>query len=855
MMEHVEQRLGNYRLIELLGKGTFADVYLGEHLYLNTPVAIKVFRLRVNSPTLADFLSEAGRISHLVHPHIIRVLDFGLEEDTPFLMMDYAPYGNLRELHPTGSVVPFSTIVSYTTALASALQCAHDQHLVHRDLKPENVLLGSKHEVLLNDFGLALLASDQELLRVKERFGTLSYMAPELILGQPVPASDQYALSVMIYEWLCGHLPFSGSLVHISNQHLYADPPSLCERHPDIPRAVEQVILKGLSKEPAQRFVDVLSFARAFEEACYAFTSTNIPTPFFISGLHQDELPLQFQNVPFPLTSLIGREMELRAVRDLLLRPEVRLVTLTGVGGVGKTHLALALGNALQETCADGVSFVSLASIYDSELVIPAIAQALGLQEGGMLTPMRLLKAFLREKHLFLVLDNFEQVLLAAPLLTELLTSCPRLKILVTSRAVLHVWGEHIYRVQPLEVPDLRQGPDLESFSQIASVALFVQCAQALLPAFQLTEENARDVAKICTRLEGMPLALELAASYSNVFSPHALLSRLEHPLDMLTGGRGDAPLRHQTLRNMLSWNDDLLSADEHRLFRRLAIFDGGFSLQAVEEMMSAFGEVSMSVLDGIVALLDKSMIQSMTYSEEEPRLFVYEVLREYGLELLAACGELEQTRDAHALYFRALAEATVCNADHSDSHTRLQREECNFRAAVEWLLEKGERGNALRIVAAFEKISQAHQDEHMLLASQGKASMREGASYQEFDQFDLDRMDLRFEQNTRMQKRRRDQQGVVMNVNALDTLTPHRRNRVSGWTELRSSAAAYKELTTREIEVLRLITMGLSNKQIAEQLVLSQHTVSGHIQSIFGKLALNSRSAATRFALEHHLV
>ena len=276
MMEQIEQRLGNYRLIQLLGKGTFADVYLGEHLYLNTPVAIKVLRSKLDPSTLAGFLNEARQVSHLVHPHIVRVFDFGLESEAPFLVMDYAPYGNLRELHPSGSVMPLPTIVSYTMALASALQCAHDQHLVHRDLKPENVLLGSKHEVLLSDFGLALLASDQEVLRVKERFGTLSYMAPELILGQPVPASDQYALAVMVYEWLCGHLPFVGSAVHISNQHLYAVPPSLCEGHPEIPRAVEQVVLKGLSKEPAQRYVDVLSFARAFEDAYYTFTTANV---------------------------------------------------------------------------------------------------------------------------------------------------------------------------------------------------------------------------------------------------------------------------------------------------------------------------------------------------------------------------------------------------------------------------------------------------------------------------------------------------------------------------------------------------------------------------------------------------
>src|SRR6266568_138984 len=263
MMERGVQQVGNYRLKQVLGKGAFADVYLGEHLYLNIPAAVKVLHSQLDSPTLADFLSEARHISHLVHPHIIRVFDFGLESEVPFLVMDYAPNGNLRQKHPPGSAVPLPTIVTYIMDLASALQYTHDQHLIHRDLKPENVLLGPKHEVLLSDFGLALLASGTESMQVRGQFGTLAYMAPEQIQGQPSPASDQYALAVMIYEWLCGQLPFVGSAARISNQHLYTAPEPLCERHPTIPLAVEQVVFKGLSKEPALRFVDVLSFATA----------------------------------------------------------------------------------------------------------------------------------------------------------------------------------------------------------------------------------------------------------------------------------------------------------------------------------------------------------------------------------------------------------------------------------------------------------------------------------------------------------------------------------------------------------------------------------------------------------------
>jgi len=858
MMERVEQRMGNYRLLQLLGKGAFADVYLGEHLYLNSPVTIKVLRARLDSPTLKDFLTEARHISHLVHPHIIRVFDFGLEAEAPFLVMDYAPYGNLRQLYPPGTVVPLPTIVSSVMALASALQCAHDQHLVHRDLKPENVLLGSKHEVLLSDFGLALLTSDGASLQVKERFGTLSYMAPELILGQPVPASDQYALAVMVYEWLCGHLPFEGLTAYISNQHLYAVPPSLCEKHAEIPRAVEQVVFKALSKEPAQRFVDVLSFAMALEEASSAFSppyvlpALRVATPSEASSSLQD-LQGRYQSIPLPLTPLIGRERELQAVRDLLLRPEVRMVTLTGTGGIGKTHLALTLGNEVQETFAEGACFVSLSTIYDSELVIPAITQALGLQEREDRSPLELLKSFLRDKQLLVVLDNFEQVLPSAPLLSELLSSCPQLKILVTSRALLHVWGEYVFIVPPLEVPDMQYLPERKALSQIASVALFVQRAKAMLPEFQLTDGNARDVAGICSRLEGVPLALELTATSSNVLSPHALLSHLEHPLEVLTGGRRDAPPRHKTLRNALSWNDDMLSADEQTLFRRLAVFVGGFSLQAAEAIATAHGGMRISVLDGVTALIDKSMLQKPAHGRDEPRLYLLELLREYGLERLAECGELEQTRDAHAAYYIALAEAVELHTNQIVWQELLEHEVKNLRTAVEWLLESGQLEKALRIVAALEQASKVSQESNELNSTESRVRVLSVVNYDVFNQNDIELPDVLFEESDRRSRQLHGQQEGIVTLSRIDNITHKHRDRAMRTIEP-ISTPTYEELTAREIEVLRLLAMGLSNKQIAERLVLSPHTVSGHIQSIFGKLALNSRSAATRYALEHQL-
>ena len=869
-MERVGQQLGNYRLIRLLGKGAFADVYLGEHLYLHTSVAIKILRAQVDESTLTNFLTEARLVSHLVHPHIIRVFDFGLEANIPFLVMDYAPLGNLRRLHPRGTVVPLPTVVSYVKALASGLQYAHDQHLIHRDLKPENVLLGPKHEVLLSDFGLALLTTETDPAHVKQRFGTLAFMAPELILGQPSPTSDQYALAVMVYEWLSGQLPFGGSADQLANEHLYAVPLSLCAKNPEVPPSVEQVVFTGLSKEPALRFVDVLSFARAFEEA-----SQDERPPHAISPPPEGEVAGErsyrhsrrgrFCNVPALLTPLIGREHELQAARDLLMYPEVRLVTLTGPGGIGKTHLALALGNELTEVFADGVCFVSLESITELWLVIPIIAQALGLPEMGDSSAFDHLKTVLRDRQLLLLIDNFEQVLPAAPVLCDLLSTCPQLKILVTSRALLHVWGEYEFTIPPLEVPDLHNLPDREALLQVGSVALFVQRTQARLSEFWLTEGNARDIAEICTRLEGVPLALELSAARSKLLPPHLLLSRLEPSLKVLTGGRSDAPARQQTLHNTLSWNDDLLSSDEQTLFQRLAVFVGGCTLQAAEAISTALGGTATSVVEGVASLIDKSLLQRPALDEDETRLYPLEMIRAYGLERLEANGEMEQTREAHAAYYLTLAEeagSALPSVQRAAWQKRLEREHENLREALRWLLERRRIEETLRLVLALEQfwlsggyaIEGGNFLERALRASRESdapvpSQLRERAL----------RVASSLASSYSESERATDLQGgserVSLPLEVKQTIAATSAYNRGEPPARPHFPLAQEELTAREIEVLQLLAMGMSNSQIAERLVLSPHTVNVHNQSIFGKLGVNSRSGATRYALEHQLV
>jgi len=401
-------------------------------------------------------------------------------------------------------------------------------------------------------------------------------------------------------------------------------------------------------------------------------------------------------SVPMPLTSLIGREQEVAAAYDLLLRPEVRLVTLTGPGGVGKTHLSLQIANDLLNGFTDGVCFIPLTTISDPDLVVPTIAQELGVKEIGDQVLFDLLKAYLRDKHLMLLLDNFEQVLLAAPWLSDLLAACPHLKILVTSRAVLHIHGEHEFPVPPLALPDLTHSPKSEDLAQYAAVVLFLERAQAVKPGFQVTATNAHAIAQICVHLDGLPLAIELAAARIKLLPPQALLGRLERRLPVLTSGAQDVPARHQTLRNTIEWSYNLLDAQEQRLFRRLSVFVGGCTIQAIEAICGALGDGDGAgqLLDKLASLIDKSLLQQAGQGEDEPRLGMLETIREYGLERLADSGEAEAARWAHALYYLALAEeanAELSSPQQAAWLEQLEREHDNLRAVIRWSLEPAE--------------------------------------------------------------------------------------------------------------------------------------------------------------------
>ena len=701
------RQVGNYQIIRLIATGGMASVYLADDLKHHRNVALKVMHPEIAAAIGHDrFLREIDIAAQLTHPHILPLYDSGTDGSTLYYVMPHIEGDSLRARLEREGRLPIEESLRLALQVAGALGHAHAHGIVHRDVKPENILI-SQGFALVADFGIARIAQSSATepaapaaspgrggTNVGLILGTPGYMAPEQSVEQTSVdgRADQYSLACVLYEMLAGQAPFPGTdRAELMVRHARVSVPPLGAARADLSPGVSRAVERALSKLADERFPTMAAFAEALEVAGNGGEA--------LADRPAAEAHSTPNNLPRQRTRFIGRERELDECTARWV--DGRQLTLTGIGGSGKTRLALRLAEMQLANHPDGVWFVDFAPLQDIDRVPLALATALNVHEVAGTPLVDSLIRRLGDSQTFLVLDNCEHVLrAAAEYCATLLAHCPRIRIVVTSREALGIEGERTVEILPLGLPALG-AVEPAAMAGSEAVRLFVDRARIVDVNFMLDAACAGPVAEICRRLDGIPLAIELAAARVSVLSVEEIRARLDDRFRLLTGsGRGALP-RHQTLQATIQWSYDLLEPGDQRLFRLLSVFAGGWSLAAAAAV-GADGADQFQLLDAISRLVRKSLVVFSREATGVSRYFMLETVGQYARERLAEAGAEDEARSRHLAHYVVLAteaEQGLSGPEQGAWLTRLQREQENLLLAHEWCdgaRERGESGLAL---------------------------------------------------------------------------------------------------------------------------------------------------------------
>jgi len=684
---------GKYKIIEEIGRGGMGVVYKAEDTKLIRNVALKFLpaELIQDKQAKARFFQEAQTAAAINHPNICIIHEIDEAENQTFIAMEFIKGQTLKERIET-SPLKIEEAVKITLKVAEGLKQAHKKGIIHRDIKPANIMLTDKDNVKILDFGIAKISGACRLTHTGTTIGTVAYMSPEQASGEKVDhRTDIWSLGVVLYEMLTGQLPFKGDheqsvIYSIINE----EPESLEKSCKDFPEFLQNAIQMSLQKEPGNRFQTTDEFINTLR--------TETDSEFIMSEDLSFDIPkFPFQkkkhNLPTQLTSFIGREKEIREVEELLSKN--RLVSLIGTGGSGKTRLALQIASDHVDEYKDGVWFIDLAPHNDPKQVAGTTAEVLQISEEYGKPLVDTISMRIKMKHLLLILDNCEHLLKpCAEMAKNLLQTCPALKIMATSREALGIPGEIAWRVPSLTTPDLMKLPDVESLKEeYEAIELFVDRAVGHQPEFRLSSKNAITVAALCAHLDGIPLALELAAARIRQLGPQTILDRLDDRFQILKGSASSTLPRHRTLLATVDWSHDLLTDTEKVLFRRLAVFSGGFVLEAAEAVCASDPLSKKEIVDLLSGLVDKSLVVTDPQGDGSVRYRMLETMRHYAESKFIESGEEQKIHENHFQYFLSLSEEAYARRYDAVSEwlDRLENEHDNLRAALEWVSDKPE--------------------------------------------------------------------------------------------------------------------------------------------------------------------